>query len=70
MRVLKGTIWFPPVDPNLPLFLPSILGISFDTFFNFRFGMGRMTIWKYLLYLYSVRGVLAVFVMCIYMFPV
>ena len=37
---------------------------------NFKFGMGKITIWKYLLFLYSVKGVFALFVRCTYMFPV
>ena len=70
MSVLNAVIEFPPVDPKLSLFLPSSLWSSSGTFLNFRFGIGRITIWKYLLFLCSVRGVSAVFVRCIYMFPV
>ena len=61
---------FPPDDPNLSLFQPSFLWSSSGTFLNVKFGMGKITIWKYLLFLYSVKGVSALFVRCTYMFPV
>ena len=53
---------FPPDDPKLSLFLPSLLLGSSGTCFNFKFGICKITIWKYLLFLYSVKGVFALFV--------